>query len=191
MSIAVAVQKGRTIAVAADTQENFGDRKVHRPDHGSSKILAIGSSYLAQTGWGLYENILVDYLSRAATPRLRSEGEIFAFFNRLWKRMKRDYSFVNDQSVGEEKSPFADIDSSFLVVNAHGIFHVTSQMSVSRFNRFDAIGSGGPYALGALQALYEGPLRAEEIARRACGVAIHFDVSCGGQLDEFRVAARR
>ncbi len=42
MSIAVAVLKGRTIAIAADTQENFGDRRVLRGDHASSKIMKVG-----------------------------------------------------------------------------------------------------------------------------------------------------
>ncbi len=183
MSVAVAVRKGRTIAIGADSQESFGDRRVLRPDHTSSKIMKVGSSFLGQTGWGLYENILGDYLAKVGTPRLRNEVEIFAFFNRLWKRMRRDYSFVNDQSVGEDKSPFADLDAAFLVVNANGIFHVTGQMSVTRFARFDAIGSGGAYALGALHAIYEGRLRAEQLARRACAAAVHFDVSCGGESD--------
>lgn len=190
MSVAVAVRNGRTIALASDTQESLGDRRVLRPDHGASKILRIGSSYVGQTGWGLYENILGDYLAKVGTPRLRSESEVFAFFNRFWKRMRRDYSFVNDQSVGEDKTPFADLDASFLVVNAYGIFHVTSQMSVLRFHRFDAIGSGGCYALGALHALRDAPLRAEELARRACEAAVHFDVSCGGELDVVTVRAR-
>jgi ATP-dependent HslUV protease subunit HslV len=192
MSVVVAVQKGRTIAIAADTQESFGDRRVLRPDHAISKIAKIGSSFLGQTGWGLYENILADYVAKVGTPRLRSEREIFSFFNRFWKRMRREYSFVNDQSGGEDKSPFADLDSAFLVVNANGIFHVTGQMAVSRFKRFDAIGSGGNYALGALHAIYDGPsqLRAEEIARRACDAAVHFDLSCGGEQDVFTVKAR-
>ena len=187
MSVAVAVQKGRTIAVAADTQENFGDRRVLRGDHSSSKIMKVGASYVAQTGWGLYENILTDYLGKAGAPRFRDEREIFVFFNRFWKRMRKDYSFVNDQPMDDDKSPFADLDASFLIVNTGGIFHVTGQMSVTRFTRFDAIGSGGPYALGALHSLYGEKLGAEEIVRRACGAAVHFDVSCGGELDVFTV----
>jgi ATP-dependent HslUV protease subunit HslV len=190
VSVAVAVQKGRTIVVAADTQENFGDRRVLRGDHSSSKIMKVGGSYLAQTGWGLYENILGDYLVKAGTPRFRNEREIFVFFNRFWKRMRKDYSFVNDQPLQDDKSPFADLDASFLIVNPGGIFHVTGQMSVTRFKRFDAIGSGGPYALGALHTLYDQESDAEEIARRACAAALHFDISCGGTLDVFTVKAQ-
>jgi ATP-dependent protease HslVU (ClpYQ) peptidase subunit len=191
MSVAVAVSKGRTVAIAADTQENFGDRRVHRGDHGSSKIMKVGASYIAQTGWGLYENILGDYLAKAPAPRFRNEREIFAFFNRFWKRMRKDYSFVNDQPMDDDKSPFADLDASFLIVNSGGIFHVTGQMSATRFTRFDAIGSGGPYALGALHALYGEPLDAKETARRAAAAACHFDISCGGELDVFTVKLDR
>ncbi len=187
MSVAVAVHKGRTIAIGADTQENFGDRRVLRGDHRSSKIMKVGASYVAQTGWGLYENILVDYLAKTGTPRFRNEHEIFVFFNRFWKRMRKDYSFVNDQPMDDDKSPFADLDAAFLIANSGGIFHVTGQMSVTRFTRFDAIGSGGPYALGALHALYDEKLGAEEIARRGCGAAVHFDISCGGEVDLFTV----
>jgi ATP-dependent protease HslVU (ClpYQ) peptidase subunit len=191
MSVAVAVLKGRTIAIAADTQENFGDRRVLRSDHASSKIMKVGASYVAQTGWGLYENILGDYLAKAGTPRLRSEREIFVFFNRFWKRMRKDYSFVNDQAMEHDKSPFADLDATFLVVNSGGIFHVTGQMSVTRFTRFDAIGSGGPYALGALLTLYDEKLDADAIARRGCAAAVHFDVACGGEIDVFTVKLDR
>ena len=187
MSVAVAVQKGQTIALAADTQENFGDRRVLRGDHSSSKIMKVGASYVAQTGWGLYENILGDYVAKTGTPRFRNEREIFVFFNRFWKRMRKDYSFVNDQPMEDDKSPFADLDASFLIANTSGIFHVTGQMSVTRFTRFDAIGSGAPYALGALHTLYDEASDAEEIARRACAAALHFDISCGGALDVFTI----
>ena len=187
MSVAAAVHKGRIVAIAADTQENFGDRRVLRGDHSSSKIMKIGASYVAQTGWGLYENILGDYVSKTGTPRFRNEREIFVFFNRFWKRMRKDYSFVNDQPMDDDKSPFADLDASFLIANSSGIFHVTGQMSVTRFQRFDAIGSGGPYALGALHALYDDKLGAEEIVRRGCAAAVHFDISCGGELDVFAI----
>ena len=177
MSVAAAVQKGRTVAIAADTQENFGDRRVLRGDHGSSKIMKIGASYLAQTGWGLYENILGDYVAKTGTPRFRNEGEIFVFFNRFWKRMRKDYSFVNDQPIDDDKSPFADLDAAFLIANAGGIFHVTGQMSVTRF----------PYALGALHTLFDEKLGAEDIVRRGCAAAVHFDISCGGELDVFTI----
>jgi ATP-dependent HslUV protease, peptidase subunit HslV len=189
MSIAVAVKKGGRTVVAADTQENFGDRKVVRTNLRAEKILRVGSSYVAATGWGLYDNILRDYLARARTPRFRSSAEIFKFFVRLWKDMKARYTLVNDQAHTDDPTPFADLDSSFLVVNGSGIYQVSGNMSVTRFEEYYAIGSGASYALGALHVLYGGRLGAEEIAREACQAATAFDVFCGGELDVFNASA--
>ncbi len=187
MSVAVAVRKGTKIAVAADTQENFGDRKILRGSHGATKILRVGASYLAMTGWGLYDNVFRDYLARTRPPRLASEAAIFTFFLGFWRQLHKRYSFVNDQVDEEEPSPFADLDSSFLVVNRAGIFHVSGNMSVMAFKEYYAIGSGAPYALGALHALYKQGLGVEAIARKACEAATAFDIYSGGELDVFGV----
>ena len=61
------------------------------------------------------------------------------------------------------------------------------QMSVTRFRRFDAIGSGGPYALGAMHTLFDEKLTSADIVRRGCAAALHFDISCGGELDVFTI----
>ena len=190
MSIAVAVSKGGRTVIAADSQENFGDRRVPRSNHRSAKILRVGTSYLATTGWGLYDNILQDYLARARSPRLGAERQVFAFFLRFWKALRDRYSFVNDQSQEDDPTPFADLDSSFLLANGAGIFQISGNLSVTRFEQYYAVGSGASYALGATHALYEQKLDAEEIARRACAAAIAFDVSCGGDMDVYAFAAR-
>jgi ATP-dependent protease HslVU (ClpYQ) peptidase subunit len=185
MSVAVAVRKGGVIAIAADSQENFGDCKMLRRNLRSSKIVALGSSYLATSGWGLYENILEDQLARGAAPRLGSRAAIFSFFLRLWRQMGKKYSLVNDQPNQDNPSPFADLDSSFLVANRGGIYHVSGNLTVSEFHAYYAVGSGAPYALGALHALFGERLGAEALARRACEAATEFDVYCGGEIDVF------
>jgi ATP-dependent HslUV protease, peptidase subunit HslV len=190
MSIAVAVSKGTSLAIAADTQENFGDRKLHRDNHRAAKIMQIGGTYLATTGWGLYDNILEDYLARVATPRLGNRRAVFSFFMRLWKDLSRRYSLVNDQPHQEEPSPFADLDAMFLVVGPGGIFHVAGNLSVTQFRQYYAIGSGASYALGALHALYGEDLTAEDLARRACAAAMEFDISCGGEMDSYHLRSR-
>lgn len=187
MSIAVAVRKGNTIAVAADSQENFGDRKVVGSNHRASKIMALGGSELAMTGWGVYDNVFHDYLASRRAPRFASEREIFTFFVRLWKDLRRRYSFVEDQVAEDDRSPFADLDSSFLIANRNGIFHVSGDMSVMAFREYYAIGSGASYALGVLHALYATEPDAAVLARRACEAAIAFDVYCGGEIDVRRI----
>ena len=191
MSIAVAVRKGNTIAVAADSQENFGDRKVVGSNHRASKIMQLGGSALAMTGWGVYDNVFTDYLSARRAPRFASEREIFVFFVKLWKDLRKRYSFVDDQVQDEDRSPFADLDSSFLIGNRYGIFHVSGDMSVMAFQEYYAIGSGASYALGVLHALYASERDAAVLARRACEAAIAFDVYCGGDIDVRRIAVRR
>jgi ATP-dependent HslUV protease, peptidase subunit HslV len=191
MSIAVAVRKGNTVAVAADSQENFGDRKVVGSNHRASKIMQLGGSALAMTGWGVYDNVFTDYLSARRAPRFATEREIFVFFVKLWKDLRKRYSFVDDQVQDEDRSPFADLDSSFLIGNRYGIFHVSGDMSVMAFQEYYAIGSGASYALGVLHALYASERDAAVLARRACDAAIAFDVYCGGEIDVRRVAVRR
>src|SRR2546422_29746 len=101
MSVAVAIRKGNKTVVAADSQENFGDQKIVRGNHAATKILRVGSGYLAMTGWGLYDNIFRDYLARTRHPRLVSEKLIFSFFVTFWRQLHKRYPFVNDQ-VDEE-----------------------------------------------------------------------------------------
>ena len=50
MSIAVAIKKGRTIALAADSQSNFGGMRFGPDNHAARKIRKVGSSLLATTG---------------------------------------------------------------------------------------------------------------------------------------------
>jgi hypothetical protein len=153
-------------------------------------VLRVGASFLATTGWGLYDNILEDYLARTPTPRLGSRQAVFAYFMRLWKQLGDRYTLVNDQPHQDEPSPFADVDASFLVVNRAGIFHVASNLSVTQFHEYYAVGSGASYALGALHSMHGGRLDAEATARAACAAAMAFDVFCGGDVDLYRVAAR-
>jgi ATP-dependent protease HslVU (ClpYQ) peptidase subunit len=116
---------------------------------------------------------------------------VFAFFLRFWKQLSRRYSLVNEQPHQDDPSPFADLDSSFLVVSSGGIFYVSGNLSVSQFDRYYAVGSGSSYALGALHVLFAEDLDADEIARRACAAAMTFDLYCGGEMEVRPVAGRR
>lgn len=186
MSIVVAVAKDRHIAVASDTQINFGDLIVPPGNHRALKIRKVGQSYVAITGWAIYENIFNDFVDPAKPPSLAGEREIYRFFLRLWKALHQKYGFVNDQCE-EQRSPFGDLAASFLIVNRNGIFSVSSDMSVTRFERYYAIGAGNDFALGALHGLYEEPYPAEVLARRAVAAAIAFNPYCGGEIEVHRV----
>jgi ATP-dependent protease HslVU (ClpYQ) peptidase subunit len=187
MSIAVAVKKGRKTVIAADTQSNFGDRRVTVENHRAPKIRRVGANYVATSGWGIYDDVLRDYVARVRRPALKTEQQVFTFFMKLWKELHERYSLVNDQPHEDDRSPFGDLDAAFLVVNKDAIMHVSGNMSVSRFEKYYAIGSGADFAMGALHVLYDRVADVEELAREACATAMAYDVFCGGAIDTFTV----
>ena len=189
MSIIVAVNKNGQIAVAADTVHLYGTRREYRDNIvGRPKVRKIGRSYIGGVGWAVYDNILNHYVrSLKRMPTLRDEPAIFDFFLKLWKNLKDRYQVVNDQPVNEEQSPFASIDSEFLVANRQGIFQVDANLTVTRFARYTAIGSGDRFAHGVLYALFDSRLSAEQLARRAAEAAVYFDQDCGGEIEVYRV----
>lgn len=183
MSIVLAVQKGGRTVIAADSLTVFGDSERSPAENcHTPKLFRIGSSIFSVTGWAVYDDIIRDLMTQEETPPdLEGPRQIFAFFMRLWKQLHEHYPFVNDQAQSKE-SPFGDLDSSFLIANPAGIYKVSSDMGVTRFLQYYAIGSGAEYALGAVHCLYD-ELDAAAIARRGVETAIAFDVHCGGKVD--------
>lgn len=181
MTAIVAVRKGRRLAIASDSLTTFGSKHMTGQNHRSIKIRKVGDSYVALSGYTLYKNILDDYLKDRKTVRLKNKEEIYRFMLKFWKELKENYSFVNNQS-GSKYNPFAELSSSFMVLNKNGIFSVDSSMSVTQFKQYYAIGSGANYCLGALHALYNTDLNAKEIARGAIAASIAFDPYCGGKI---------
>jgi len=190
MSIAVAVKSKGRIVIACDTKRTFGSGEVPDANLTDLKIRKIGDAYLATTGWGLYSNILDDYLSGRKRARLTDQHSIFAFFRVFWKDLHARYSFVNDQRPDDE-SPFGDLDASFLIASSHGIFSVACDMSVTEFQQYYAIGSGAPYALGALHALYHDGVDPGVVADKAVRAGMALDIYCGGSVVPFTVQQRK
>jgi ATP-dependent HslUV protease, peptidase subunit HslV len=189
MSIAVAVRSRGRVVIASDTKRTFGSGQITEANLTDVKIRKVGAAYLATTGWGLYSNILEDYLAARRNARLLDQRSIFAFFRVFWKDLHERYSFVNDQRPDDE-SPFGDLDASFLITNSRGIYSVACDMSVTEFGQYYAIGSGAPYALGALHALYHEGVDPEPLARKAVATASALDIYCGGATTLFSLPAR-
>lgn len=190
MSIAVAVRVADEIVLATDSKRTFGGGAVPEHNLRDVKVRKVGPAYLATTGWGVYTNILDDYLRVARHPKLADTASIFAFFRSFWKALHERYAFVNDQ-CSETDTPFGDLDAAFLVVNPRGIYYVACDMSVTEFDNYYAVGSGAPYALGALHALHGPRANAEGIARKAVAAASELDIYCGGTVNVVKVRARQ
>ncbi len=182
MSVIAAVRKGHHIAIAADTQDNFGDLRPPAANHEAMKLREIGGAILGSSGWALYDDILEHYLNKRRRFSLKDRGSIFAFFVQFWKDLRKQYPFVNDQPGKESETPFANLDATFLVASPGGIFLISSNMSVSEFRQYYAIGSGGDYAIGAMHALYGDVPDPATIAQRAVQAAMDYDACCGGRV---------
>lgn len=190
MSVIVAVRKGSQIVIAADSQDNFGDLRPPPENHEAIKLRTIGDAVLGASGWALYDDIFAHYLARRRI-RLHDRRSVFDFFVKFWKDMRRNYPFVNDQPGKESDTPFANLDASFLVASPGGIFLVSSNMSVSEFRQYYAIGSGSDYAIGAVHALYDEVKNPTLIAEKAVRAAMAYDNSCGGRITSRAVKVRR
>ncbi len=186
MTIAVAVRKGGRIVLAADTLLTFGNERTPPENCRVEKIYRVGESVLAWAGWALYAELLDAYLATNEPPRLASEVEIFAFFIKFWRSIRDDSTFMYTRASAENH-PFADLDSTFVIANRSGIYKVSSEMNVTTFANYCAIGSGADYALGALRVLYDLEQDPAVIARRAAQVGIDFIVFCGGNIDVIEV----
>jgi ATP-dependent HslUV protease, peptidase subunit HslV len=186
MSIVVGVRKQGRTWVAADTQSSFGSNRVPVENGGVTKLRRIGNAVVGTTGWGIYENILDDFLAEQKHPRLESRSDIFSFFLQLWKALHEHYPFVNDQSERDD-SPFGNLDASFLVASSGGLYYVASDLSVTPFQQYSAVGSGADFSMGAAYILYASELGAEEIARRCVEAACAFNLYCGGSIEMLEV----
>lgn len=180
MSILVAAKKGRNTVLAADTLTTFGSHKHPILNYSVDKIRRVGTALMGATGWQLYRDILDDYLGSKRPPPLTSEKTIFKFFVKLWGALRERYNLVNDQ-CHDRDTPFGDLDAEFLIANRKGIYMVSGDLSIARFERYAAIGSGADYALGALYQLYDREQDPATIARKAIETAIQFNVHCGGE----------
>jgi len=112
---------------------------------------------------------------------LETEADVFSFFVSFWRAMRDEYTMMDKGR--NDTHPFADLDSVFLLANRFGIFRVASDLDVTQFQQYCAVGSGAKYSMGAMHVLYDMIEDPAEIARRAVQVGIDSDVYCGGPID--------
>ncbi|MDO8631089.1 MAG: hypothetical protein Q7R41_11415 [Phycisphaerales bacterium] len=179
MSTIVAVRKGGQAAVAWDsgavTASIASPHSVSR-----SKVQRFGDNLIGVAGFTVYCNILAECFRESPPANLTDESAVFRFFLQFWRDLHERFHFTDDHSDRDSPSPFADLDSEFMVVNASGIYHIREVLSVSRFDEFCAIGSGASHAEGAVSVLLSYEPYAKAIAERAVEIACQFDTrSCG------------
>ncbi len=183
MTTIVVVRKGGRAAIAADTMTKWGPAK-ETADYvaNNGKLLQVGDTWLGLTGNATFKTILRDYFARPkARARFGTPLDIFRTWQALHAALKSDYHLLPG---AHEDEPLESTRFDTLIANRHGIFGVVAHRTVQEFTRYYAFGSGSPYAMGALHALYDTPgLGAEALARRAVEAAAEFDDATGLPLE--------
>lgn len=186
MSTIVVVEKKDKRVIASDTLYRNGSTRAANIV-GCSKVHRIGDSFIGAAGFAVYTNLLTEYLRTTEGVVLADEGSIFSFFIEFWKKLRSDYHMIDDACDDDVSTPFANLDAEFVIANSSGQFRVEGTLSTVKFDKFCAIGSGSPYAEGALSVLYDSSADAEEIAVRAIQVAMEYDCATGDEIEVHNV----
>ncbi len=93
----------------------------------------------------------------------------------LHKEMKENYYLETSE---HRSQPVESTQLDALIINKNGIYEIGSYREVNQFSRFWAIGSGCKYSLGAMEALYDKAIDAEELVEAGVNAAAKFDNYC-------------
>lgn len=181
MSTLVAVKKGGTAVLGSDSMFTMGSIKIspgNRVNH--HKIHQVGNAYVGFTGWSLMHNVFEDIVEKhPASLDFRSRKHILKSFLSLHHLLKEDYYFETREKSDQ---PVESSQWDCLIACPSGIFSVDSYRTVTEYDKFWADGSGLRFALGAMHALYDSALTAEQIAASALEAACALDDGSGPPL---------
>jgi len=174
MSTVVVVRKNGVACIAADSLTSYGDLKLSADfDPHSEKIQTFGDTHLAIVGSAAHTLVMESLLGRDDFfPDFSDRAAIFKTFTAVHTDLKENY-FLNTKD--EDDDPYESSHIDALAVNAHGIFGIYAMREVYEYSRFWATGSGSPYALGAMQAVYDRYDSAESIAEAGVLAGATFD----------------
>ena len=187
MSTITAVRKGDQIAIAADALTTFDDTRLPPAnDAAPEKIFQIRDAHVGIVGFTAHYLVLQDVLSTYPDVDLSSRRAIFETFRALHPILKDEYFLLPDS--GQDGDPYESTQVSLLVASPTGIFGVYDMREVHEYTRFWAMGSGAPFALGAMHAGYERDVDAETVARLGAEAGCEFDRSSAPPIQSFALA---
>ena len=184
MTVITAVQKDNEIAIACDTQSTSPNHFLkytanYKVNH--SKLIPYGNSFFGLTGSAAISQMFEELLAQLDPVPLTSRSEIFRWLLSHQETLKTEY-YLKTDVANDKQQPTESQGLHALVANAHGIFTINPYREVNEYTKFWSIGSGSPFALGALEILYEQNLSASEIAEKAALAATKFNPSCSSPI---------
>ena len=180
MTTIVAVKKGGTVAIAADSLTTFGDTRLGRQYKGEhDKILEINGSFIGLCGSSAHPLVISSLLPKLEDARLGSRMEVYETFRRLHPILK-EQGYLNPKE--DEDDPYESSQITALIANASGIYGVYSYREVFDYDRFWGIGSGRNFALGAMFAAYDRCKTAADVAKIGVMAGAEFDTATQGPI---------
>ena len=190
MSTIVVVRKGQTCCIAADSMTSFGDMQLSaRYERNHDKIQTFGRTHIGIVGSAAHTLVVENAMRNPELkPDFSSRDAIFNTLLRLHRILKDDY-FLTPKDAEDDPYESSHIDA--VIATAHGIFGIYALREVYEYDRFWAVGSGAPYALGAMQALYASARSsAHSIARAGVEAGAEFDNATALPLSSKQVRLR-
>ena len=177
MSSIVVVKKAGKAVIAADSLTTFGRTKFGKKyQRNPEKIHKFESSYIGLVGDAAHSNVFENIIDTFAKElRFDSRKHIFETYLKLHQILK-DKFHLNPDAAEDVAYQSSQIDA--LIANENGIFGMFEFREVHEFEKFWAIGSGKPYALGAMYAVYDQLDDPEEIAKVGILGSCEFDNAC-------------
>jgi ATP-dependent protease HslVU (ClpYQ) peptidase subunit len=174
MSTVVVVRKNGVACIAADSLTTYGDLKLSAAyDPHSEKIQTFDDTHLAIVGSAAHTLVIESLLNHEEFfPDFSDRAAIFKTFSEVHKELKENY-FLNTKD--DEDDPYESSHIDALAVNKHGIFGIYAMREVYEYSSFWATGSGSPYALGAMHAVYDRYDSAQSIAEAGVAAGAEFD----------------
>lgn len=184
MTTLVGVQGNGWCVLGADSRASLDDGKLI--DAATPKIVNNNGILIAAAGSGRGSN-LVHYGWKPARPRANQNLDEWMTVQFI-PQMR--ILFVDSGYDMKEEGDFASHDSEFLIAVNGLIYTVFEDYSWEReLRNVYVAGSGGSYALGALEALNfsrcTDPRAAERIVKKAIDVALKYDIYSGGEVKTF------
>jgi len=181
----VVVKKDGYAVIAGDTLTTFGSTRlgsVH--DAAPEKLLKHGDTYFGIAGSAAHQLVLESLLKRHPEFTFHGREEIYESFRKIHPLLK-DEAFLNPKE--EEDDAYESSQLTALVANSSGIFGVYSMREVFEFERFWSIGSGRDFALGAMYAVYDGRMTAQEIGKMGVLAGAEYDTGTGLPMNVAKV----
>ncbi len=190
MSTITVARTARGTALAADALTTFDDLKLPPDlDAAGEKVVRLGDVVVGIVGYSAHFLVLQDALERMEDADLTSRRGIFETFRALHPVLKEEY-YLNPET-DQEGDPYESTQVSLLIAAPTGLFGVYDMREVHEFTRYWAMGSGAPFALGAMHARWAeaeaGTLDAAALAAVGAEAGCRFDPSSGGPVEVYEV----